>query len=130
MRRILLVATANPAKANSKYITTGIRNASCEIAYFQNHEPEEVLVIRNGVTNPSHPPVLPKIIIAIKSGLAMKMGKGQQTGTVKQKNKMRFIAEDIELRLKHELKKTPREEMSSALLTTSNIKDIKAKGCM
>ena len=56
----------------------------------------------------------------------MKTGKGQQTGTVKQKNRIRLIAADVELRLKHELKKTPTAETSSALLMKSNIKGVRA----
>ena len=58
------------------------------------------------------------------------MGKGQQTGNAKKKNKIRFIADDIELRLKHELKKTPTDEISSALLITSSIKGMIAAKCM
>ena len=127
---MLLVAIAKAVKASNKYITTGIRKASCEITKFHIHGPEEVLVIRNGVAIASQSPALPNIIIVIKSGLAMKMGKGQQTGIVKQKNKIRFTADDIELRLKHELRKTPMEDISSALLTTNSIKGMKAVSCM
>ena len=105
-------------------------NASCEIANFHNHEPEEVLVIRNGVTNPSQPPVSPNIIIVTNRGLAMKIGRGQQTGIVKQKNKIKLIADDVELRLKDELKKTPMEEIRSALLTTRSVKGRKAAKCI
>lgn len=54
------------------------------------------------------------------------MKVGQQTGIVKQKNNIRFTADAIELRLKHELKKTPIEEISNALLTTRSIKGMKA----
>ena len=54
------------------------------------------------------------------------MKVGQQTGIVKQKNKIKLIADDVELRLKDELKKTPMEEISNALLTTRSIKGMKA----
>ena len=67
------------------------------------------------------PPVIANIITNIKNGLAIKTGKGQQTGTVKQKKKIRFTDAEDELRLKQELKKTPTAETNSALLTTNKV---------
>ena len=67
------------------------------------------------------PPVIANIITITKSGLAIKTGKGQQTGTVKQKKKIRFTDAEDELRLKQELKKTPTAETNSALLTTNKV---------
>ena len=49
-------------------------------------------------------------------------GEGQQIGVVKPRNKMRFIDADIELRLKQELRKTPKAETNSMLLTINNNK--------
>jgi hypothetical protein len=63
-------------------------------------------------------------MIAAKSGLTRKVGngKGQQTGAVKPRNRIRFIGADNELRLKQELKKTPTAETNSMLLTINNAK--------
>jgi len=73
---------------------------------------------------PLMPPVTPRIITAAKSGLTRKVGngEGQQTGAVKPKNKIMFMAADVELRLKQELKKTPTAETNSMLLTINNVK--------
>ena len=72
----------------------------------------------------SQPPVTPKIMIAAKSGLTRKVGKGegQQTGAVKKINRIRLTDAEVELRLKQELKTTPTAETSSALLAINNSK--------
>ena len=79
---------------------------------------------------PLQPPVTPRIAIAAKSGLTRKTGngKGQQTGTVKPRNMIRFTDADIELRLKQELKKTPTAETNSVLLAINNAKGRIAAG--
>jgi hypothetical protein len=71
-------------------------------------------------------------MIAAKSGLTRKVGngEGQQTGAVKPRNKTRFMDADIELRLKHELKKTPIVETNSVLLTINNAKGKRVAGGM
>ena len=69
-------------------------------------------------------------MIAAKSGLTTKVdkGKGQQTGAVKPRNKIRFTDADIELRLKQELKKTPTAETNNVLLAINNTKGRMAAG--
>ena len=69
-----------------------------------------------------------KIIVAAKRGLTKKMGRGQQKGTVKTMNRIKFIAAAGDVRLKQELKKTPTAETSRALLKTSSAKGKIAAG--
>ena len=112
-------AIAKAAKASDKYIAIRTISASPEIKN-PNH-PLPPAVSWKGAVIAAEPPATPTIMAAANSGLTRNVGKGdgQQTGTVKQRKMITFTDADVELRLKHELKKTPTAETRIALLTTS-----------
>jgi len=130
LRRTLLVAIAKAAKAIDKYIVTRTINANPETKNAPSQAPHPDPPLIKGVPNPCHPPVTANIIIAAKSGLARKLGKGEQNGTVKKRKSIMFMDADVELRLKQELKKTPTAETRSALLATNRTKGKMAAGGM
>lgn len=123
LRLILVIAIAKAPSASDKYITTRTTSANPETKNVPNQS-HPLPVCRNGALIPCMPPVTPRIMIAAKSGLTKKggRGKGQQTGAVKPRNKIRFIDVEIELRLKQVLNNTPTEETNNALQTNNNIK--------
>ena len=94
--RILLTAIAKAPNASDKYIAARTRSASPETINAPNHSHPRP-VCGNGRPIPLQPPVTPRIMMAAKSGLIRKGGgfKGQQTGTVKPRNKIRFTDADI-----------------------------------